>query len=764
MQLPRLPGVDPRAEMWRRCVLGLVTALIVARPLVLGEDPGITSTLTNPSGLFLNVLWFVAAVGWGVWRAWSGEATWRRSAVEAALAAVVVLVFVSVPGTDRYKHPATLIAWEWVVLLLSFCLVRQLARTRDDNQALLAVVVATGLSLAVYAIFQYTVELPRIRDSYLADAEALRQAVGPQMTLDDVNLEHMRRRIQEDNVFATYAHPNSFAGYLALLFPSSIAWAVAGWRRWSWGWQRILTASCALVFALALWLTHSRGAILASLLVAVAVLVLRGRGLWWRRKGWVLAGVVGLAGAVVVAGQTEWGAAGLGKAGRSFGLRTGYWNAAWSMIREHLWRGVGPGNFGLRYPRYMSPAAYEKVQDPHNFVLEIWATSGVFALLALLVALALLFHRLWPVIRGPLASLPREPQTEPASGTGIRWEFYVGGMTGIVIGFVLRALDQPGNDILYEGTLSACRCLVWFAAFVLLNSICLGGPARCLAITAGVTALLLNLLVSGGIALPSVAQPLWIMAALAMNALEERAPVLPQAKLWFESVLPLPVLAGTALAYLVLVFYPVVGSSAVLLEARGHAAEWQRTVRPELIQTPAEGKSQKQNQALLARTAEYLKDHILKPLEDSIRQDPGNVQPRLELADWYIELARLVPDKPQFVKLAGDQLSAVQNLNPNGKEGYLAAYRLHVAALGAKSHDKSHATSAALALERAVERDPTEARLRYQSAEAWYQADDAVRGRRQAAVARDLDELATVPERHLTDEQRRQVEAWLEKG
>ena len=40
--------------------------------------------------------------------------------------------------------------------------------------------------------------------------------------------------------------------------------------------------------------------------------------------------------------------------------------------------------------------AYETLSDPHNFVLEMWATYGIFALLGLLVALGGFF---WLVLR-----------------------------------------------------------------------------------------------------------------------------------------------------------------------------------------------------------------------------------------------------------------------------------------------------------------------------------------------------------------------------
>jgi len=111
--------VGPGPEILRRLLLGLITALIVARPLVLGEDPGLIDRLSDASNLFLSLLWLLAAVGWAAWRAWSRQGTWYGSLVEAGLLLVVMLVSVSA-ATAKYKHPAYLIACEWFVLLAAF--------------------------------------------------------------------------------------------------------------------------------------------------------------------------------------------------------------------------------------------------------------------------------------------------------------------------------------------------------------------------------------------------------------------------------------------------------------------------------------------------------------------------------------------------------------------------------------------------------------------------------------------------------------------
>ncbi len=77
------------------------------------------------------------------------------------------------------------------------------------------------------------------------------------------------------------------------------------------------------------------------------------------------------------------------KAATSLGYRLQYWQATLHMIADRPWLGCGPGNFQDVYTQYKLPEASEEVADPHDFLLEVWATAGTPAMLALLGALGL---------------------------------------------------------------------------------------------------------------------------------------------------------------------------------------------------------------------------------------------------------------------------------------------------------------------------------------------------------------------------------------
>ena len=73
-----------------------------------------------------------------------------------------------------------------------------------------------------------------------------------------------------------------------------------------------------------------------------------------------------------------------GYASVTFGAET------WEVIREHLWLGTGPGNFRDYYLKYKLPESSEEIADPHNFVFDVWANTGLLGLTGLLACVTLL--------------------------------------------------------------------------------------------------------------------------------------------------------------------------------------------------------------------------------------------------------------------------------------------------------------------------------------------------------------------------------------
>ncbi len=232
------------------------------------------------------------------------------------------------------------------------------------------------------------------------------------------------------------------------------------------------------------------------------------------------------------------------------------WRAAGAMIRDHFWLGVGPGNYGRHYPQYSTPAA-PSASQPADFALEVWATFGLPAVILLAMALALFFRR--TLTAGPQGSEQPTPEDDPDDGR-TRWEFYEGGMIGLLLGFLVRTVPGSPDIVLPEAVAAIVRSLVWFAAFALLQGIRWRGATWVLACAAGVAVLLMHLMVADGISVPGVAQPLWLLAALALNGLPESPR--PTRERLLGYVAPLALSGAAALLCGMQVFQPVTTARA----------------------------------------------------------------------------------------------------------------------------------------------------------------------------------------------------------
>src|SRR5262249_47028936 len=99
---------------------------------------------------------------------------------------------------------------------------------------------------------------------------------------------------------------------------------------------------------------------------------------------------------------------GLAESGKSRRGRPEDWSGAWHAINASprgVWSGYGPGNFTAAYLKHKLPQSSEEISDPHNLLLDAWATGGAWAALALLTALGFGFWNLF----GPAASVVPHP-------------------------------------------------------------------------------------------------------------------------------------------------------------------------------------------------------------------------------------------------------------------------------------------------------------------------------------------------------------------
>ncbi len=200
-----------------------------------------------------------------------------------------------------------------------------------------------------------------------------------------------------ERLYGSLGNPNLLGGYLVPIIPLAIG-AALHWRSWP---SRLFAAVTAGLAGLALALTYSRGAWL-GLGAGLACFVL----LWgWfalprlqgRRRAIFCGLLVGaLVAAVAMAGGLEplrvrllSGLAGRGDS--SINFRINVWMAAWQMLRDYIWTGIGPGQdaFNRIYPLYQQPMF--NALSAYSMPLELAVELGLAGLLA---GIAIFWHGL----------------------------------------------------------------------------------------------------------------------------------------------------------------------------------------------------------------------------------------------------------------------------------------------------------------------------------------------------------------------------------
>ena len=367
------------AALWRPWLLGGMMAIMVARPMFPSE-----SAASFGDGLTAVMLWIALAVFWLLGRS-PGRGS--RSASDGPTPPCVLLVrwhtvaavLAVAHGTPR---PAMNMLWEWIGMGLCFFLARQLIDTAREARAVVAVMIALAVALSGYGLYQRAYELPGRggRSTRPIPIGALHN-VGLWMPPNSPGRKLFEDRLANVEPTATFALTNSLAGFLtpwlvvlAGLIGSTLR---KGKRPWAMIVALIPIAACLL-------LTKSRSGYAGGGRRAVV-----GVAIFCREKKFASVGNCPLPLAVVVAllisaAAVVEGPAVLGRASKSFGYRLQYWQSSLRMIAAHPWFGCGPGNFQEVYTQYKLPEASEEIADPHNFLIEIWATAGTPAALAFL--------------------------------------------------------------------------------------------------------------------------------------------------------------------------------------------------------------------------------------------------------------------------------------------------------------------------------------------------------------------------------------------
>lgn len=195
-------------------------------------------------------------------------------------------------------------------------------------------------------------------------------------------------------VYGSYVNSNHYAGLMEMLVPIPVMLCVGHLLK---GEKRVFAGFCAALMATTIFLSSSRGGMLAFLfeMALFAALALAKRRNLRLLIGFSAVGVVILALLIVVGNARV-----LGRLGDlSPGIRLDITKDCWRMFLQRPLLGWGLGTFPTVYPGYRSFYTNEFVNEAHNDYAQLLVESGVLGFGVMVWFLALLYRRGLPTSR-----------------------------------------------------------------------------------------------------------------------------------------------------------------------------------------------------------------------------------------------------------------------------------------------------------------------------------------------------------------------------
>ena len=634
----RDPPGDGRGHL--RAALAALMVLTVLVPIDSVE-------VQDGKGLVLVLLWLLFALAWCINRR-RDQGPVRWGTVETAVTLLVLThtascLWMASEGNARATQNTM---WQWIAFGLAFLLIRQLLDCTRTTRALCAVMLALAVSLCMEAVYESFYMVPQRYHRYFDNDETVRQEMlqqaGIVAPLGTPLRYHFESRLQSTEPTTTFSLTNSLAGFLAPWLIIAIGMTVlcyragekgktlAGSRR-----DRLLQISPELLFCIllgfCLLLTKSRSAWVATgvgMLVILAGQSGKGRQ---RITSWILASFLllsaGLGLLAFLVKRLDWLV--FTQTLDSFSFRLQYWFASLRMIADYPLLGCGPGNFAEYYMQFKLPIASETVADPHNWILEIWATAGTLSLLAVVLVI-------WAVGRSM-----KNPsvETEDKTSRGVERSIYGGAVVGGLLAFPYSMLvDSPMGST----RVIALGLPVMVLVVARLHDWVKSGQFPTWLPLAALLCWLVNLLAAGGIGTPGVAQGGGLLLAMLLVGRTSGSKY-PLSARGLAVVMVL--LLGITGGFLMTAYWPVISSRSLLLEAQQAAMRQDEDRMHELIQEACDADPEWPRPAMelvVMRHRHWGQDRdnsrggFVEAADDLLERDPHSATTHAFLATCYL--------------------------------------------------------------------------------------------------------------------------------
>lgn len=466
-------------------------------------------------------------------------AAWRRldaaGVAELAVWAVAIWMGLSLGANADQANLRIGIneGWWWVAAAATVSATRRCGHPIAAAATWLRMLGGVGVGVAVFGWHQLLIDFPAIRAEYRRDPEAVLRAAGFDADPGSAQRILFENRLNDGGPTGTFALANSMAALLLGVVVVMLGLLIHDWRRCGRLRRGLLIVMLVIVAGMLL-AARSRSAVASLMLVALLWLsqqLLTRRG---GRAGSELRDrrstarraliLIGACGGVLLAGgwfvarladRSEW----ISQAPASLAFRLRYWAASRQMLGDHPWFGVGPGQFKARYESYRAAESVEQIADPHNWFWQVVTTGGVPAA-GLLVGMGIA-TAWWCLSSRATAAWSGDGESPDPAVTPRA--VYLGGAAAVGSVWVLGGLIGylPTVDAGLIGTILGTG-YIWAASVPPgLGDSPAAPPPRspaALRATAGWAALAIaiDLLFAGGLTVPGVALPLWVLIGLSI--------------------------------------------------------------------------------------------------------------------------------------------------------------------------------------------------------------------------------------------------------
>jgi O-antigen ligase len=346
--------------------------------------------------MFVSTALIFSFAAWIVLSLCDRKFSYRLSGIETGLLFFSVAAVISGLAAPDKRGAISSFTGLVAPVLMTMLLV-QILDSQTKIKLILILIVALGI-VSTYRCWEQYSENEHLIVFYEQDPDA----ALAQQRIDPNSLEHFQfeHRLYSKDVSGFFTTSNSAGSFTLMAFFAAVVLLFGRLKNLKsdplgFAWLTMGVIAVGIVF-FGLVITKSKGAIIASVFVATifVIYLCLGKRLKAYKKA-ILIGclLLGIAGGCIIA---QYGLShGRLPGGNSMLVRWQYWHASAKMYADHLFTGVGPGNFSHFYPHYKAASASESVADPHNFLLSILTQYGPIGLVGFL---AMICMPLWTVL------------------------------------------------------------------------------------------------------------------------------------------------------------------------------------------------------------------------------------------------------------------------------------------------------------------------------------------------------------------------------